>query len=69
MIVYYPLWAYLRCYGYSRVYLLNCISSPTLAKLGKNEVVRTDTIAKICKFLCCQPSDIMMYKEIDFSDC
>ena len=39
--------------------LLNVISSPTLAKLSKDEIVRTDIIDKICLFLHCQPENIM----------
>lgn len=45
--------------------LLQCITSPTLAKLGKNGNVQTDSIANICKFLKCQPEDIMEYREIE----
>lgn len=45
--------------------LLQVISSPTLAKLSKGEVVKTDIIEKICLFLKCQPSDIMEIVEID----
>lgn len=35
------------------------ISTGALAKLGKNENVRTDVLAKICKTLKCNISDIM----------
>lgn len=45
--------------GYKRTDLLNIISSKTLAKLNKNEVITTETIDKICLFLNCQPNDIM----------
>ena len=37
------------------------ISSPTLAKLTKGEVVTTEIIEKICKALDVQPGDIMEY--------
>ena len=37
------------------------ISSPTLAKLSKGEVVTTEIITKICASLNCQPGDIMEY--------
>lgn len=48
---------------YMRKYrLLEVISSPTVAKLCKNENVDMSTINKICEFLHCQPSDIMEYK-------
>ena len=36
-----------------------------MARLAKNETVRTDTINKICKALQCQPGEIMEYYEID----
>lgn len=39
------------------------ISSPTLAKLTKGDIINTDTIAKLCKALQCQPGDIMEYLE------
>ena len=35
------------------------ISSPTLAKLSKGEVVTTEVIEKICNALNVQPGDIM----------
>ncbi len=37
------------------------ISSPTMAKLARNEIVQTDIISRICKALDCQPGDIMEY--------
>lgn len=37
------------------------ISSPTMAKLSKNEVVSLEVINKICKSLNCQPGDILEY--------
>lgn len=41
------------------------ITASIMARLGKDENVRTDTIAKICKALRCQPGDIMEYYELD----
>ena len=35
------------------------ISTGALAKLGKNENVNTEVLAKICKTLACDISDIM----------
>lgn len=61
MIVYYKLWDYLRRHGRKKTSLLYCISSPTLAKLGKNQVVTTDTIDKICTYLDVDPGDIMEF--------
>ena len=37
------------------------ISSPTMAKLSKNEIVQTDIINRICESLNVQPVDIMEY--------
>lgn len=37
------------------------ITASIMARLGRNETVRTDTIGKICKALECQPGDIMEY--------
>lgn len=59
MIVYCKLWKFLIDRGYKRTDLLHVISSPTLAKLGKNEYVSTETIEKICIYLNCQPGAIM----------
>lgn len=61
MIVYYKLWDYLRRHRMSKISLLYCISSPTLAKLSKNQVVTTSTIDKICTYLNVDPGDIMEY--------
>jgi len=59
MIVYNKLWLMLNEKGMKRTDLLEVISAPTLAKLGKNENVSIDVITKICDFLKCQPGDIM----------
>lgn len=62
MIVYDKLWRYMWFrYNWKRSMLLHVISSPTLAKLGKNENVNVEVIDRICEFLKCQPSDIMEY--------
>lgn len=65
MIVYSKLWIYLRGRCLRKIDLLYVISSPTLAKLGKNEVVSIHTIDKICHYLDCQPGDIMSYVNDD----
>lgn len=59
MIIYDKLWNYLEEKNMKRTDLLQVISSPTLAKLGKNDTVNIKVIAQICDFLNCQPSDIM----------
>lgn len=41
------------------------ITASIMARLARNESVRTETIAKICEALRCQPGDIMEYIEID----
>lgn len=50
---------YLKEKGLKRTDLLNVVSSKTLAKLSKNEIITTETIDKICMYLNCQPNDIM----------
>lgn len=59
MIRYNKLFALLAENKMKKTDLLKVISSPTLAKLSKDEVVRTDIIDKICLFLHCQPENIM----------
>lgn len=43
------------------------ISSSTLAKLGKNEIVSIDVLERICDTLGCDIGDIMSFKEGDSS--
>ena len=59
MFVYTKLWLLLKEKGMKRTDLLEIISSATLAKLGKNEIVSSEVLAKICDYLECQPNDIM----------
>ena len=61
MLAYTKLWILLEKRGMKRTDLKKVISSATLAKLGKNEIVSTTVIEKICAFLECQPGDIMEY--------
>lgn len=61
MIRYNKLFALLNSRGMKKTDLLEVISSPTLAKLSKGDVVKMDVIEKICMFLDCQPGDIMEY--------
>lgn len=39
------------------------ISSSTLAKLGKNEIVALDVLERICDFLNCDVGDILSFRE------
>ena len=59
MIKYYKLFDLLNRRDMKKTDLLKIISSPTLAKLSKGEIVKTDIIDRICIFLNCQPGDIM----------
>lgn len=59
MIKYYKLFDLINRKGMKKTDLLNVISSPTLAKLSKGEIITTEVIEKICNFLNCQPGDIM----------
>lgn len=66
MMKYYKLFILLDKKGMKKTDLLKIVSSVTLAKLGKGESVTTDILCKICKFLDCQPGDIMEYvKEVE----
>lgn len=64
MIEYTKLFNLIEERGMKRTDLLKIISSPTLAKLGKNESVTMETIDKLCIFLGVQPSDIVEIYEI-----
>ena len=59
MIRYYKLFDLLNRKGMKKTDLLDIISSPTLAKLSKGDIVTTEVIQKICDFLDCQPGEIM----------
>lgn len=59
MIYYFKLFDMLNRRGMKKTDLLKIISSPTLAKLSKGEIVKTDIIDRICLFMDCQPGDIM----------
>lgn len=63
MMKYYRLFDLLARRDMKKTDLLSVISAPTLAKLSKGEVVKTDVLCKICDFLDCQPGDIMEYKK------
>ncbi|CDD17707.1 conserved domain protein [Clostridium sp. CAG:798] len=39
------------------------ISTNAMAKMGKNEVVKTETLLKICNTLNCKLDDILEYTE------
>ena len=41
------------------------ITASIMARLARNESVRTETIEKICRALRCQPGDIMDYTETE----
>ncbi len=59
MITYNKLFILLAKNKMKKTDLLKVVSSPTLTKLSKDEIVRMDVIDKICLFLHCQPGDIM----------
>lgn len=59
MIRYYKLFDLLNRRGMKKSDLRTIISSRTVAKLSKGEIITTEVIDKICLFLGCQPSDIM----------
>ena len=70
MIVYYKFYDYIKRRKIKIKDIINHtgISSATLANLGTNKSVTTDTIGKLCRYLKCQPSDIMEFEEIGVRD-
>lgn len=59
LIRYHKLFDVLNRRGMKKTDLLQVVSAPVLAKLGKGHIIRTDSLGKICSFLDCQPGDIM----------
>ena len=64
MIRYYKLFDLLNRTGMKKSDLRAILSPKTIAKLSKGEYISGEAIEKICKFLNCQPGDIMEYIEI-----
>jgi len=66
-IYYYKLFDLLNRKGLKKGDLMSLanISSPTMAKLSKNQIIQTDIINRICQALECQPEDIMEYILVD----
>lgn len=64
MINYNGLFSILDKRNLKKTDLLKVISNATLAKLSKGDIIRSDTIDKICDFLEVQPGDIMQYRKI-----
>lgn len=63
MFSYNPLWKLLIDKGMTRetLRLALGLSPSTMAKMGKNKNVSLDVIEKICKYLNCQPGDLLEY--------
>lgn len=64
MIVFYRFADYIKRNNIKRKDIIRDtgISSATLANLSSNKGVSTDTIDKLCKYLHCQPEQIMEFK-------
>ena len=67
MISYNKLWHLLLDKELKKTHLCEIagISSSTLAKLGKNEIVSIDVLERICDSLGCDIGDIMSFREGD----
>lgn len=63
MITYNKLFALLAMRGLKKTDLLEVISSPSLARLSKNETVNIKIVDAICQHLDVQPGDIMQYED------
>lgn len=71
MVSYTNIFDILNHRGMKKTDLREILSSKTIAKLSKGEPISSEVIEKICLFLKCQPSDIMMIlenTEIETSD-
>lgn len=64
MVSYNKLWHMLVDLKLKRTYLCDKvgISSSTLAKLGKNEIVSIEVLERICNSLGCDIGDIMSFR-------
>ncbi len=64
---YKPLWHLLVEHGMTKTQLREelCLSSATLAKLGKDEYVSMEVLDKICGYFKVQPNDIIEHKAGD----
>jgi len=62
-IMYRPLWVQLAQKGMKKTDLCDVagISSPTLAKLSKNQPVDGKVLERICAALQCQPGEVIEY--------
>lgn len=71
MIVYYKFYDYIKRKNIKIKDILvgTGISSATIASLSGNKSVTTDTIGKLCKYLNCQPYDIMEFENLEKGDC
>lgn len=69
MISYNKLWHLLLEKNLKRTKLCETagISSSTLAKLGKNEIVSIDVLERVCDALSCDIGDIMSFREGDLA--
>lgn len=65
MITYYKLWDLLTRKGISKKDFQSAIrcGSNTIQAMRDNEYVNLKTIDKICKYLNCQPGDVIEYQE------
>lgn len=65
MVSYNKLWHLLADKNLKRTQLCDRagISSSTLAKLGKNEIVSVEVLERICDSLGCDIGDIMSFRE------
>ena len=63
IISYNKLWKLIIDKGINKTQLreMTGITTNILAKLGKNESVQIEVLAKICEVLECQPGDILEY--------
>ena len=71
MITYAPLWKTISEKGIKKTELAKTygvISTSTLAKLGRNSPLNTETIDKLCKFLKCPITDVVEFVDDSTKD-
>lgn len=65
MITYYPLWVTLAKKKLKKKDLYPIISSATVARMGRDEYVSLEVIDRLCEFLDCSMSDVVIRNHME----
>ncbi len=64
MILYDPLWEYMKKNGITQYYLgIHGIGHSTITRLKHNQHVTTETLDRLCDILNCRIEDILVFKK------